>query len=98
MEAAEIWSGRCRSVAFAAELVGTPTSMETIPVATKVSKRLALRNKGRRRCVGCGQQRSIDGSRPHGWMRQFMNKFMLEKMIRKICIPERFVFGHKTFY
>jgi len=69
VEVTEIWFGRCRSVASVAELVGTLTFMETTAVMTKVFKRLALRNKSRRRCVGCGQQRSIDGSRPHGWMR-----------------------------
>jgi hypothetical protein len=68
VEAAEIWYGRCRSVASAAELVGTPTSMEMALIVTKVSKRLTLRDKDRRRYVGCGQQRGIDGSRPHGWM------------------------------
>jgi len=68
VEAAKIWYGRCRSIASAAELVGMPTSIEMALIATKVSKRLTLRDKDRRRCVGCGQQKGIDGSRPHGWM------------------------------
>jgi len=55
MEATEIWSGHYRSVASTAELVGTPTCMETTPAAAKVSKGMALRNKGRRRCARRGQ-------------------------------------------
>jgi hypothetical protein len=46
VEAAEIWSGRYRSVCSVAKLVRTLTSMEITPIATKVSKKLALRDKG----------------------------------------------------
>jgi hypothetical protein len=48
------------------ELVGTPSSMETAFVAAKISRRLAVRKEDCRRGIGCGQQRCIDDSRPHG--------------------------------
>jgi hypothetical protein len=86
VEAAEIWYGRCRSVASAAELVGTPTSIETAPVTTKIAKGLALSNKDRRWGVGHGQQRSVYGSRSHELMGGFVNKFMREDMTVEICI------------
>ena len=76
VEAAEIWSGRYRSVCSVAKLVRTLTSMEITPIATKVSKKLALRDKGWRRCVWRGQQRSINNNRPHVWIWWFVNKFM----------------------
>jgi hypothetical protein len=46
MEAMKIWSGCSKLVLSTAKLVGTPSSMETAPVATKISKGLALREKG----------------------------------------------------
>jgi hypothetical protein len=46
MEAAKIWSRRNKPVASTAELIGTPSSMEMAPIAAKISRGLALRDKG----------------------------------------------------
>jgi hypothetical protein len=80
LEAAVIKSGASKSVASAIRLVGTPATVEAAPVAARIAKSLALRNKSRRCNAGCGQQRSIYGSR------RFMKKFMCEEMAVKICI------------
>jgi len=50
-------------VASTAKLVGAPTVIEAAPAATRIAEGLALRNKGRRWGVRCGQQRSMYGSR-----------------------------------
>jgi hypothetical protein len=55
VEAAVIWSGASRPVASAVELVGGPTAIESALAASRIAKGLALRNKGRRWGVGCGQ-------------------------------------------
>jgi hypothetical protein len=75
MEAMKIWSGCSKLVPFTAKLVGTPSFMEAAPVATKISKGLALRDR-LKRGVGRGQQRCIDENRPHGWKGHFVKQFM----------------------
>jgi len=55
VEAAVIWSGASKPVASDAELVGAPTAIEAAPAASRIAKGLALRNKGRRWGIGCGQ-------------------------------------------
>jgi len=55
VEAAVIWSRASRPVASTAELVGALTVIEAAPAASRIAKGLALRNKGRRWGVGCGQ-------------------------------------------
>ena len=56
LEAAMIWSGASKPVASAAKLVGAPTAIEAAPVATRIAKGLALRNKGKRWGVGVGSR------------------------------------------
>ena len=80
LEAAVIRSGASKSVASAVGLVGTPATVEAAPAAARIAKSLALRNKSRRWNAGCGQQRSMYGSR------RFVKKFMCEEMAVKICI------------
>jgi len=65
-EAVKVRFGCSRPVPFAVELVGMPFSMETTFVATKISRRLVLREECCSRGVGHGQQRWIYNSRPHG--------------------------------
>ena len=48
LEAAVIRSGASKSVASAIGLVGTPATVEAAPVAARIAKTLALRNKSRR--------------------------------------------------
>ena len=72
----EIKSGCSRSVASTVELVGTPSSMETTSVATKVSRRLTVREEGCGRSIGHGQQRLIDNSRPHGGQGHLVKEFV----------------------
>ena len=55
MEAVVIWFGASRPITFVVELVGVPIAIEAALVATRIAKGLALRNKGRRWGVGCGQ-------------------------------------------
>ena len=80
LEAAVIRSGASKSVASTTGLVGTPATIEAAPVAARIPKSLALRNKSRRWNSGCGQQRSMYGSI------RFVKKFMCEEMVVKICI------------
>jgi hypothetical protein len=80
LEAAVIRSGASKSVDSAVGLVGTPATVEAAPVAARIAKSLALRNKSRRWNAGCGQQMSMYGSR------RFVKKFMCEEMAMKICI------------
>ena len=75
-----IRSGARKLVASAIGLVGTPATVEAALVAARIAKSLALRNKSRRWNAGCGQQRSMYGSR------RFVKKFMCEEMVVKICI------------
>jgi len=80
LEAAVIRSGARKLVASAVRLVRTPGTVEAAPAAARIAKSLALRNKSRRWNAGCGQQRSMYGSR------KFMKKFMCEEMAVKIYI------------
>ena len=80
LEAAVIKSGASKLVASIVGLVGTPATVEAVPVAARIAKSLALRNKSRRWNAGCGQQRSMYGSR------RFVKKFMCKEMAVKICI------------
>ena len=80
LKAAVIRSRASKSVASAVGLVGTPATVEVAPVVARIAKSLALRNKSRRWNAGCGQQRSMYGSR------RFAKKFMCEEMAVKICI------------
>ena len=80
MEAVVIRSGASKSVASTVGLVGTPSTVEAAPTTARIAKSLALRNKSRRWNAGCGQQRSMYGSR------RFVKKFMCEEMVVKICI------------
>ena len=80
LEATVIRSGASKSVASAVGLVGTPAIVEAAPAATRIPNSLALHNKSRRWNAGCGQKRSMYGSR------RFVKKFMCEEMVVKICI------------
>jgi len=80
LEAAVIRSGASKSVASAVGLVGMSATVEVAPAAARIAKSLVLRNKSRRWNAGCGQQRSMYGSR------RFVKKFMCEEMAVKICI------------
>jgi len=80
LEAPVIRSEASKSVASAVGLVGTPATIEAAAAVARIAKSLALRNKSRRWNAGCGQQRSMYGSR------RFVKKFMCEKMAVKICI------------
>jgi len=80
LEATVIRSGASKSVASAIGLVGKPATVEAAPTVARIAKSLALCNKSRRWNAGCGQQRSMYGSR------RFVNKFMCEEMVVKICI------------
>ena len=77
LEAAVISSRASKSVA---SVVGTPATVEAAPAVARIAKSLALHNKSRRWNAGCGQQRSMYGSR------RFVKKFMCEEMVVKICI------------
>ena len=80
LEAAVIRFGASKSVASAIGLVGTPATVEAAPAAARIAKNLALGIKSRRWNAGCGQQRSMYGSR------RFVKKFICEEMAVKICI------------
>jgi hypothetical protein len=69
IEATKIWSECSRPIPSIAELVRTPSFMETAPVATKISRGLTLRDKGLRGVLGVG-------SRSYGWRGCFVKKFM----------------------
>ena len=80
LEAVVIRFGASKLVASAVGLVGTITTVEAALAVARIAKSLALRNKSRRWNAGCGQQRSMYGSR------RFVKKFMCEEMAVKICI------------
>ena len=80
LEAVVIRSGASKLVTSVIGLVGTPAIVEAAPAATRIPNSLALCNKSRRWNAGCGQQRSMYGSR------RFVKKFMCEEMAVKICI------------
>ena len=80
LKVAVIRSGASKSVTSSVGLVGMPATIKAAPVAARIAKSLALRNKSRRWNAGCGQQRSMYGSR------RFVKKFMCEEMAVKIYI------------
>ena len=80
LKVAVIRSGASKSIASTVGLVGMPATIEAAPAAARIAKSLVLRNKSRRWNAGCGQQRSMYGSR------RFVKKFMCEEMAMKIYI------------
>ena len=80
LKVALIRSRASKSVASAVGLVGMPATIEAAPAAARIAKSLALRNKSKRWNAGCGQQRSMYGSK------RFVKKFMCEEMAVKIYI------------
>jgi len=59
IEATKILSEYSRPIPSTTELVGTPSSMETASVATKISRGLALRDKGLRGVLGMGSRGAL---------------------------------------